>query len=308
MTGAVFSSINTSKADRERIRAESRQNVANGWFCKIPTILPWSPSYRAWWGFTVFAAAFTIFLETYQIAFAPGGLTTQSRGSFILEYLLLSIFVVDIFVNFSLAYFDDRDKVVYDRRSIARHYFRRMFWVDLIGVFPFYPMALAISGQMGQDNTTTQYLALLRLFKMVRLHRVELLFLILQYSTKISLMSLTLVRNFSAALVWTHLGACVMYFIARQYDFDPDNTWLGSLVEDLTGFERYCTSLYWSVVTFTTVGVSLDLSGYKRVYLHLELISLLTNIVSNHPLAKISTVTSLRSTAPNRFLACCICC
>lgn len=50
-----------------------------------------------------------------------------------------------------------------------------------------------------------------------------------------------------------------MYFIARQYDFDPDNTWLGSLVEDLTGFERYCTSLYWSVVTFTTVGVSLDL-------------------------------------------------
>ena len=257
MTGAVFSSINTSKADRERIRAESRLH-ANGWFGKIPIVLPWSPGYRSWWGFTVFAAAFTIFLETYQIAFAPRGLTTQSRGSFILEYLLLAIFVVDIFVNFNLAYFDDQDKVVYDRRSIARHYLKRMFWVDLIGVFPFYPVALAISGQMGQDNTTTQYLSMLRLFKMVRLHRVELLFLILQYSTKISLMSLTLMRNFSAALVWTHLGACVMYFIARQYGFG-DNTWLGSLVEDLTGFERYCTSLYWSVVTFTTVGVSLDL-------------------------------------------------
>ena len=263
MTGAVFSSINTSKADRERIRAESRQNSANGWIGRIPTILPWSPSYRAWWGFTVFAAAFTIFLETYQIAFAPGGLTTQSRGSFVLELVLLSVFALDVLINFSLAYFDDRDKVVYDRRSIARHYLKRMFWVDLIGVFPFYPVALAISGQMGKDNTTTQYLALLRLFKMVRLHRVELLFLILQYSTKISLMSLTLMRNFSAALVWTHLGACVMYFIARQFDFDPDNTWLGSLVSELNGFERYCTSLYWSVVTFTTVGVSPGLVGMK---------------------------------------------
>jgi CRP-like cAMP-binding protein len=67
-------------------------------------------------------------------------------------------------------------------------------------------------------------------------------------------MWLTLFRNFGVALVWTHFAACFFYFIARQYDFAPDNTWIGSLVEDLNGSERYLTSLYWAVITFTTVG------------------------------------------------------
>lgn len=175
---------------------------------------------------------------------------------------------------------------MYDRRSIVRHYagcscggcfgrccFGRlccstsasssdddddivpnvgMFWIDLIGVFPFYIVALSISGLMGVNNSTTQYMSLLRLLRLVRLHRVKQLFDILQYDTRISLMWLTLIRNFGAALVWTHFAACTMFFIAKQFGFDDDTTWIGSQVFGLNEFERYVTSLYWSVVTFTT--------------------------------------------------------
>lgn len=51
----------------------------------------------------------------------------------------------------------------------------------------------------------------------------------------------------------TNFAACTMYFLARLENFN-DNTWLGPLVSELNGPERYIISLYWSVVTFTTVG------------------------------------------------------
>ena len=44
-----------------------------------------------------------------------------------------------------------------------------------------------------------------------------------------------------------------MYFLARLRDFD-ETTWLGPIVENMSGFDRYVTSLYWSIVTFATVG------------------------------------------------------
>jgi hypothetical protein len=127
-------------------------------------------------------------------------------------------------------------------------------WIDIIGVFPFYAIALLISGQWGQNSRLAQYLAILRLSKMVRLHRLRELFRILQYNPHISLIWLTLIRNTSFALVWTHFNGCVMYFIARQENFHTDNSWIGGSLEGLTLAQAYVLTLYWSIVTFTTVG------------------------------------------------------
>ncbi|KAL9185630.1 hypothetical protein ACHAXT_003407 [Thalassiosira profunda] len=241
-----FSTVNTV-ADKEvaRLRRHSAR-------LRFPVFYPWTRPYKSWWGLTVFGAALTIFLETYQIAFAGGGYT--GSGSAVLEFILLAIFGCDIFINFNLAYYDERDRIVFDRWAIAKHYLRGMFVVDLIGVFPFYLVTLQATGNLGEENDLTQYLSFLRLLKLVRLHRVHVFLSIIQYSRKLSLLTLTLMRNFGVVLVWTHVWACVMFFIAHESAFDPDNNWLGDLVPELNGFERYVTSLYWSVVTFTTVG------------------------------------------------------
>ena len=164
MAGKIFSSVNT-ESDRERFEAYSSYRSGKYTF---NVILPWSFSYKLWWGFTVFAAAFTIFLETYQIAFSPGGLSTT--GGAALEFILLAVFGIDIIINFNLAYYDADNKIVFSRRAIARNYLRCMFWIDFIGIFPFYVVALQISGELGNQNKTTQLLGLLRLFKLVRMH------------------------------------------------------------------------------------------------------------------------------------------
>ena len=238
-----------TSADRKRVE-EERRNIRGVVF------YPWSRNYKIWWGITVFGAISTIFTETYKISFEPAGLST-SDGSAIVEYVLISVFLVDIIVNFHLAYYDEQDAndvIVYDRKRIAKHYLRSMFWIDVLGVFPFYVLLLACTGQLGQDSRLAQYLNLVRLVRLVRLHRMKQLFDILQFNTHVSLIWLTILRNIAAALVWTHFSACVMYFIARQLNFDGDTTWIGGSFSDMQGFERYLTSLYWSVVTFTTVG------------------------------------------------------
>ena len=217
-------------------------------------IFPWNKSFRIWWSLTVFCAIATIFTETFQIAFAPAGLAPFDDFSSVVEYLLTGIFGVDIVVTFFLAYFDEQEDIVFDRKLIAQHYLRFLFWIDFIGVFPFYLVALACAGLVGQDTTTSQYLALLRLLKLVRFHRVKQLFDVLQYNVRVSLTWLTVLRNFAAALIWSHFSACVLFFIAREYGFDPDRTWIGDQVGSLDTFELYVTSLYWSIVTFTTVG------------------------------------------------------
>jgi hypothetical protein len=147
-------------------------------------------------------------------------------------------------------------------------------------VFPFYFVALAIGGLLGQNTRTTQYLGLLRLFRLARLHRVKKLFDDLQWNTKVSFIWFTLVRNFGFALIWTHFSACVMFFIAKQMAYDPENIWIGEQIRELDEFDLYVRSLYWSVVTFATVGYG-DFSPANTpeqiwgiIYIFLNMVSL----------------------------------
>ena len=244
-----YSSINTGKintaSDRQRLQESSAGFV----------IWPWSQRYKIWWLLTVACAYLTVFTETYAIAFSEG-IYPYNDASSILEYFLISIFTIDIVINFNLVYYDELNELVYDKREIAMHYLKGMFWFDFAGVFPFFVVALAITGELhNYDNPNQElvaYLSLVRLVRLVRLHRLKQFFDIMQYNTHVSLMSLTLTRNFCFAITWSHFSACVFYFIARQYGFGPDETWIGGSIDGLNPFEKYMTSLYWSVVTFTT--------------------------------------------------------
>eukprot|EP00539_Tryblionella_compressa_P013571 CAMPEP_0178830600 /NCGR_PEP_ID=MMETSP0746-20121128/9006_1 /TAXON_ID=913974 /ORGANISM="Nitzschia punctata, Strain CCMP561" /LENGTH=815 /DNA_ID=CAMNT_0020492771 /DNA_START=59 /DNA_END=2506 /DNA_ORIENTATION=- len=211
---------------------------------------PYSNGYKCWFGWTVIWAVLTIYFETYSIAFLPGGIGPRNSPANIVEYCFLTVFAMDILVSFNLAYEDESEDLVTDRKKIAWNYLRMWFWLDLIGVFPFYSVILEAKGLEDVDSRETRYLALVGLTRLVRLHRVVKCFEWMQYSDKISLMWYTMIRNFGGALVWTHLAACTMFYIARQQDFQ--DTWLEPGTE--TNFELYLTSLYWSIVTFTTVG------------------------------------------------------
>jgi len=74
-------------------------------------------------------------------------------------------------------------------------------------------VALLLVGEL-EDSTLSRYLSFFRLIHLIRLHRLRSVLDYLQYTNKISLLWLTMLRNFVVAAVWTHLAACVIYFIA----------------------------------------------------------------------------------------------
>ena len=216
----------------------------------IPVFVPWSKWYRRWWSFTVFCSIMVVFTESYEVAFTPAGLYPYGDFSSVLQYILLSVFAIDCLVNFNLAFRDEEDTVIMDRKRICKNYLTGAFWFDMISIFPFYILLLAATGELGKDSRLAQYLALVRLLRLLRFRRVHISFQRAQYSTKISLMWVTLTRNFSYALLWTHINGCMLWFIAKMYDFDDNNAWVGeSTIEGMTMAQRYILSLYWSVVT-----------------------------------------------------------
>jgi hypothetical protein len=204
-------------------------------------VFPWRTSYKTWWTITAIGAITTVFFGPFQIAFQkePG---TFNDASDLMELLLTGIFGLDILVNFNLVFYKN-ELIVFDRKDIVREYLRKMFWIDLIGVFPFETCALWMTGQLGQNGRAALLISLLRTFRFVRLHRMKKLSDILQYDARVSLLWFTMLRNFGAVLALTHIEACVMYFLARLHGFD-DNTWLGPLVAAMDGLDRYVTSLY----------------------------------------------------------------
>jgi len=212
---------------------------------------PWVLSYKIWWAITAIGAIATVFFAPFQIAFQ------KESGYFnffsaAIDLTLTSIFVVDIFVNFNLVLYKN-ERIVLERKEIITTYLQQMFWVDLIGVFPFETVALWATGRLGEDDSEALMFSMVRLLGFVRLHRMKKLSDVLQYDARVSLLWFTLLRNFGAVLACTHIEACFMYYLARLHDFGED-TWLGPKVADMTGFDRYVASLYFSITTFATVG------------------------------------------------------
>jgi hypothetical protein len=245
----VFSNVRAT-SETEKIMNNESSNIDTPKFI----LYPWNKYNKMWWSITTAAAVATVLNEPFGIAFTPVGDVTAPTS--IIEYCLLSIFVVDIFIQFNTAFYNCDDHIITDRKAIAYNYiWYGNFKIDLIGVFPFYIIALACAGLVGEDTKTALVLSLFRLTRLVRLYRVKHLFDAIAYSSKISLLTLTLIRNLGFAISWSHFSACTMFFISRLYN-DKENTWIGDTTGQTT-IQLYLTSFYWSMTTFATVCISL---------------------------------------------------
>lgn len=219
-------------------------------------IWPWNAYYRGWFYLTAAGAILTIFWAPWQIAFQ------EVHWTGTIDTLLNAVFTLDIVVNFNLVSFKDETSTHYCRREIATDYVTGMFWIDVVGAFPINSAVRSLTATRGWSSKDTLILSLLKLLHLVRLHRMKKIFEDLGNNAQVSLLASTLLRNFAAVMVTCHVQACCMYFLACFYDFD-DNTWLGSFggssggsydIEQESLFERYVTSLYLALTTFTTVG------------------------------------------------------
>ena len=232
------------------------------------------------WDFLMMVALLVIAVFTpVEVAFVDGGTVD---GPFLLNRVFDLIFVVDMYLNFVLPFKVKRgarsDMWCVDRPAIRTRYLRGWFLLDLLSIFPFDSIALAQGDASGADGTKLfRILRILRLFKLFRMMRASRFFDRWKLQTDVSYGSLSLWRYFVGLLCMSHWVACIWGMVGRwdlvkgrgagaavgsefEAKWPRGTTWMVVYFEGRGGWEvqqastLYGVSLYWSVMTLTTIG------------------------------------------------------
>ena len=98
----VFSNVRLATSECDRLKSTSSSSTGEKNEARSFILYPWNKYNKLWWSITSAAAVATVLNEPFGIAFTPVG--DVSAPTSIIEYCLLSVFLVDILVQLNTAY------------------------------------------------------------------------------------------------------------------------------------------------------------------------------------------------------------
>ena len=233
----------------EAERTFTSQTVLKTWHI----IHPESSFKKTWNTVLVFLLLYTAIIMPYNFAFIE---ENNYDSWWWLDSIINVLFFIDIIINCFLAYYDDYGYLIYSHFKILGNYFKTWMIIDLIGCVPL--DYFVNSGSNKGYNKLLRLIRLPRLYKLIKIpknrkpdeNRNKLLTKILtvfKFKQSIS----RLIKVFISVIICIHISACFWRFLPKLKDYSPD-TWLfsgGYLNEN-----QYIISVYWCIVTFSTVG------------------------------------------------------
>lgn len=182
------------------------------------------------------------------------------------EHFVTILFIIDLSLNFNTAYPEGTHYVIH-RGMIARNYVSGWFWIDLASSFPFEEFSDWLEhllGTPGSDEGAAHSasLKLLRALRLFRLMRLLKLLKLQQYIDTIedkldlNLQFLQIVKMVLGLLYLMHILGCGWFFVATNSGYK--DTWLSNY-DGGSGIDapidiQYLYSIYWALMTLTTVG------------------------------------------------------
>ncbi|KAL5558301.1 hypothetical protein UlMin_034512 [Ulmus minor] len=213
-------------------------------------IAPYDRRYRVWQTFLVVLVIYSAWASPFELAFKK-----VATGSLMpIDLTVDAFFAIDIVLTFFVAYLDPSTYLLVDdhKKIAARYVVRLWFTMDVASTLPFQLIYRIITGK----TPSGEVFGFLNLLRLWRLRRVSQLFTRLEKDTRFSYFLTRTSKLICVTLFAVHSAGCFYYWLATHYKH-TNETWIGSIVPD---FEHrsiwlgYTYSMYWSIVTLTTVG------------------------------------------------------
>ena len=197
-------------------------------------LLPSNPVLVLWQTFIMALIVMYMFKVPVRLAFYYDDPPWEQ----VLDTIADTVFIVDILINFRIAYHDERSMWVLDGKKIAWHYARTWLVVDLIASIPF--TWIQLDDQAGGEEAAqiNKLLRLLRIFKLLRVFRFQRYTEVLPFDTLLFSFNPSFVRSIRSLfflLVSWHFIACLYWVVvlAHYGDLVPCST-IASIELDVT--------------------------------------------------------------------------
>lgn len=212
----------------------------------------------------VFAIIYTALVTPYDIAFFQN---VELSALFWMNQFINVIFFIDIVFNFLLHYKESPAKGgrwVRSPHLIVIHYLKGNFIIDVLSTIPY-----SLISYYYQSHAGFQPIRLLRLLRLTKLVKIFYgMRIIRRYRSRFSWRhsQLHIAKFFLYGTIIMHWFACLWGYTAHNSAANLEDTWMGKFINDADINDdtvpidinkhnvQYLLSLYFSVMTLTTVG------------------------------------------------------
>jgi len=256
--------------------ARAKATVARQKYEKARSLLMPDSLTRAVWDavnlclltWTTFEIPVSMLFTTHDLQ--ETGLTCTWNTFMIVNFIVDTLFLVDVGISFNTAYYDSNAILVDDRRMIAMHYMTTWFFLDVGTSIPLdqiictLGLGANINGQILRSVKIIRLLKLARILKFMRiLKKWELV------SGSKTVRTASRMCKFVALMIFvTHMAGCMWMIPVVHGNCAPDSelflagactNWLNNYAPELMQgsapwSSKYLASLYFAVVTLSTVG------------------------------------------------------
>jgi voltage-gated potassium channel len=188
---------------------------------------------------------FGCFFVPYQLVFV----STVGWSSSLAIYLIDAFFLVDLWVNYRTSYWSQGREVV-DAGRIGSRYLRGRFGPDLAAALPIDALFLASDVEWGG----VPVVLVLRLTRLVRV--VRLIGIVGSWGRFVRIHTglLRIGRLLLVIAIAVHWVACGWFWLGVSGD-SVSSSWVAAAgIADAPAASQYLRSIYWAIVTTTTVG------------------------------------------------------
>ena len=224
-----------------------------------PTALfhPATPFMKKWDMVTLVLLVFTATVTPFEVSFLDPQVSIVD-GLFWVDRLVDFLFAVDVFINFTLCYFDAATaRMVTGRAAVALNYLKGSAILDIVSTIPFDVIGQVAGTANAGNLKVLRILRIFRLFKLLRVLRSSRVLQRVQDSANVNYGYLTLGKFAITCVMIAHWMACLLHLVQAS---QPGNcNWVNHYYNNLAGHgdacveagpeatisSRYITSLYW---------------------------------------------------------------